>query len=153
MTTLYRSFWTGNNVRPPDAQIVLQVGAICTREQDGNVDVLLVKSSQGRWIIPKGWPMQGISDRDAARIEAWEEAGVRKGKVSKAPIGGYVTEKRLEADMAVPCHVDVYKIDVKDLADDYPEVKRRERKWFSLKNACKQLSDPGLQALLRTMKA
>ena len=152
MTTLYRSFWTDQNVRPPDAEIVLQVGALCLGEKDGKTKILLVKSSRGRWIIPKGWPMDGITDRDAARIEAWEEAGVRKGKVSKAPLGGYVTEKRFDNGMSVPCHVDVYRIDVKNLVDDYPERDRRERKWFSLKKAGKKLTDPGLCALLRTLK-
>lgn len=149
MSRLQQSFWTGCEVHVPDRDTVMQVGALCLREANDRVEVLLVKSSRGRWILPKGWPMDKLTDAQAAKLEAWEEAGVLKGKVSKAPVGGYVTEKRFQGGRKMPCHVRVYRIDVKNMASNYPEARLRKRKWMSLKKAAKKVNDPGLRLLLK----
>ena len=67
-----------------------QVGALPYRTIDkGKVELLLITSRDtGRWLIPKGWPMTGVKDYDAAAQEAWEEAGV-VGPVRRKPIGSY----------------------------------------------------------------
>ncbi|MBP0574910.1 NUDIX domain-containing protein, partial [Mycobacterium tuberculosis] len=73
--------------------------------------VLLVTSRETRrWIIPKGWPMKGMKDRDAAAREALEEAGLT-GRISQRPIGHYRYFKRT-LDAFQPCRVDVYRLDV-----------------------------------------
>ncbi len=151
MSNLHRSFWTGREVRVIDPSAIAQVGAVCLRQGKNGPEVLLVKSSRGRWIIPKGWLMDGLTDAEAAKLEAWEEAGVAKGKVSKAPIGGYITEKRFDDGRIVPCHVSVYRIDVKATVKAYPEAELRKRKWMSIKKAAKKADDAGLQALLLSL--
>lgn len=152
MSRLQQNFWTGREARVTDPGTIVQVGALCLRNKKGVQEVLLVKSSRGRWIVPKGWPMDGLTDREAAKIEAWEEAGVMKGKVSKAPIGGYATEKRFDDGRRVPCQVNVYRIDVKDMVKRYPEAGMRKRKWMSLKKAAKNVDDLGLKLLLKAQK-
>jgi 8-oxo-dGTP pyrophosphatase MutT (NUDIX family) len=152
MSTLHPSFWTDPEVRAVDPTAIVQVGALCVRQRKSGKQVLLVKSSRGRWIVPKGWPMDGHTDAQTAKIESWEEAGVAKGKVSKAPIGGYVTEKRFEDGRIAPCHVSVYEIAVKEMTDSYPEADMRKRKWLPLKKAAKKVDDVGLEALLRSLK-
>lgn len=152
MSNLDRSFWTGREVCIVDPTAITQVGALCLRDGKDGKEVLLVKSSRGRWIVPKGWPMDGHTDAETARIEAWEEAGLRRGKVSKAPIGGYVTEKRFEDGRVVPCHVSVYRIDVKQMTKTYPEAGLRKRKWVPLKKAVKKVDDVGLRAFLGALK-
>ena len=152
MSNLDHSFWTGRPVRTSDPATILQVGALCLRHGKGKQEVLLVKSSRGRWIVPKGWPMDGHTDAQTAKIEAWEEAGVRKGRVSKAPIGGYMTEKRYDDGRRLPCQVTVYQIDVKDMVQSYPEAAIRKRKWMSLKKASKKVDDIGLRALLKSLR-
>ncbi|MBP0652251.1 NUDIX domain-containing protein, partial [Mycobacterium tuberculosis] len=73
--------------------------------------MLLVTSRETRrWIIPKGWPMKGMKDRDAAAREALEEAGLT-GRISQRPIGHYRYFKRTP-DAFQPCRVDVYRLDV-----------------------------------------
>ncbi len=151
MNTLHRSFWTGLAVRAVDPTAIEQIGALCLRQRKSEKEVLLIKSSRGRWIVPKGWPMDGHTDAETAKMEAWEEAGVRKGKASKAPIGGYITEKRFADGRTVPCHVSVYRIDVKDMSKRYPEVAIRKRKWMSLMKAAKKVDDTGLKALLLSL--
>lgn len=152
MSNLNQSFWTGREVRVPDPTAIVQVGALCLRNRKSVQEVLLVKSSRGRWIIPKGWPMDGHTDAQAAKLEAWEEAGVAKGKVGKTPMGGYLTEKRFNDGRVVPCHVNVYQIDVKAMTKDYPEASIRQRKWMPLNEAAKAVDDIGLQALLLSVK-
>lgn len=152
MNTLHRPFWTGREVRAPDPTAIVQIGALCLRKGKSGQEVLLVKSSRGRWIIPKGWPMDGHTDAETAKIEAWEEAGVQKGKINKISVGGYVTEKRFDDGRKVPCHVDVFRIDVKEMTDSYPEADLRKRKWMSAKKAAKKVDDAGLRALLEALQ-
>ena len=151
MSNLDQNFWTGLSVRVTDPATILQVGALCLRKGKRKRKVLLVKSSRGRWIIPKGWPMDGHTDAQTASIEAWEEAGVHKGRVSDAPIGGYMTEKRYDDGRRVACQVDVYRIDVKTMVNSYPEAAIRKRKWMSLDKAARKVNDPGLRALIMAL--
>ena len=66
-----------------------QYAALCYRRNPdtGTIAVLLVTSRESlRWIVPKGWPIQGKKPHQVAAIEALEEAGVR-GKIRKKPFG------------------------------------------------------------------
>ena len=94
---------------------------------------------------------QAERDAEAAKIEAWEEAGVAKGRVGKAAIAGYMTEKRYDDGRRVPCHVSVYRIDVTAMTETYPEANMRKRKWMSPGKAAKKVSDPGLKEILQTI--
>ena len=132
-------------------QPIQQIGALCLRTGKSGLQVLLVKSSRGRWILPKGWPEENLTDAETAKAEAWEEAGVAKGKVSKTPVGGYLTEKRYDDGRRVPCHVSVYQIDVRKTAKDYPEAAIRRRKWMTLDKAIDKTKDKGLRALLKAV--
>jgi 8-oxo-dGTP pyrophosphatase MutT (NUDIX family) len=151
MSIPYPVYWIGREVRMTKPTAILQIGALCLRDGKEGPEVLLVKSSRGRWIIPKGWPMDGHTDAETAKIEAWEEAGVHKGTVSKVPVGGYMTEKRFEDGNRVPCHVVVYRIDVTKMTDTYPEAALRKRRWVPLRKAAIKVDDVGLQALLKAL--
>ena len=76
---------------------------------------------------------------------------MRKGHVSKTPVGGYMTEKRFDDGRRKPCHVSVYRIDVTKMTDTYPEANQRKRKWMPLKKAKKKVDDVGLRALLKAL--
>ncbi|HXZ28999.1 MAG TPA: NUDIX domain-containing protein [Terriglobales bacterium] len=54
----------------------VQVAAVCYRRQSHGVEFLLVRTSSGKWIFPKGRVHELLSDSEAALREAWEEAGV-----------------------------------------------------------------------------
>ncbi|SFS15833.1 NUDIX hydrolase [Yoonia litorea] len=149
MSSVDTSYWTGPKGLDLDPAAISQVGALCLRDGAAGPEVLFVKSSRGRWIIPKGWPEDHLTDRETARAEAWEEAGVRKGKISKTPVGGYMTEKRYDDGRRIPCHVSVYRIDVRKTARTYPEAGMRRRKWLPLSKAIKKTKDRGLRAFLK----
>ena len=60
-------------------KVRLQYGALPYRASKvRGVEVLLVTSRETkRWIIPKGWPIPGLSPSKSAAREAYEEAGGR----------------------------------------------------------------------------
>ena len=102
---------------------------------------MITSRDTGRWVIPKGWPMPGLSPEAAAAQEAWEEAGVQ-GMINPLCIGRYGYQKCLSADASVPCAVAVYGLRVEDLAKTFPEVKERRRKWFPLAEAATLVAEP-----------
>ena len=124
-----------------------QVGALPVRRGHDGIEVLLVTSRETRrWIIPKGWPMKGRKDHDAAAQEAAEEAGV-VGKVHKHPIGAYTYQKRL-ANRLDPCRVMVYLLEVETHLESWREGDERKRQWFSLAQAANMVSEPKLALLI-----
>lgn len=130
--------------RPP----ALQVAALCYRMTGKSCEILLITSTSGRWIVPKGWPIDGLMGHQTALQEAWEEAGVRKGEVNKKSIGAYHSVKTMDNGVEVPCRTLVYPVKVKAVADDYPEDDRRKRQWVSLKKASTLVAEPGLSEII-----
>ncbi len=130
----------------------VQVAALCTRKAGSGEEVLLVTSRDtGRWIIPKGWPIDGLDGAETALQEAWEEAGVRKAVAEEDPVGHFTYDKILKDGSAEPVLTSVYRLRVKELSDDYPEMDERKRSWVPPKTAAKRVNEPELQALLRDM--
>ena len=80
-------------VAPFTAPVHRQLAALCYRTGAAGREVLLVTSSTGRWILPKGWPITGLRPGQTCLVEAWEEAGVRKGKVARKPLGAFMGSK------------------------------------------------------------
>ncbi len=125
-----------------------QFAALCWRMNDDQRQVLLITSRDtGRWVVPKGWPMNGRSASEAAAIEAWEEAGV-KGSVGEAPVGVYSYDKTMPRKDPLPCVVEVYPLQVDRIAANYPEKNQRRRKWFSLHKAATKVKEPELRSLI-----
>ena len=122
-----------------------QLAALCWRETDDGPEVLLVTSSNGRWILPKGWPIDGKSPTHAAKTEAWEEAGVKKGKVGRRPLGSYMATKRTLSGDEEPCLLKVYAIRVQKTADIYPEAQTRDRIWVKPDQAARMVDEDGLR--------
>lgn len=126
-----------------------QFAALCFRMTGGRPEILLVTSRRsGRWIVPKGWPMHGLTPAASAAQEAWEEAGAT-GKVYERCLGLYSYNKITGDGAGLPCVAMVYPLRVKSLARDYPERGQRRRKWFSAKRAAACVAEPELARILR----
>lgn len=126
-----------------------QFGALCYRIIDDKPEILMITSrGTGRWIIPKGWPVDGKTPNEAALTEAWEEAGV-KGKVSGQCLGLFSYQKNINDEDDLPCVAMVYPVLVDTLADDYPEKGQRRRKWVSQKKAASLVHEPELARILK----
>lgn len=127
-----------------------QVAALPFRLADGIAQVLLVTSRESRrWIIPKGWPMKGRKDHEAAAREAAEEAGVT-GRIRKRPIGAYTYQKRL-ADAVEPCRVMVYLLEVERELSTWRERDQRQRRWFAWSEAAELVSEPRLALMILSL--
>src|SRR3954466_1205239 len=70
-----------------------QVAAVCYRIRKSEIEILLVHSSGGRWIFPKGGAEPGLTHAQAAAIEAFEEGGVH-GRIEESSFTRYVHPKR-----------------------------------------------------------
>ena len=128
-----------------------QFGALPYRIRDGKVEFLLITSrGTGRWIIPKGWPMDGETPGGAAATEALEEAGA-EGELLQDVIGFYAYSKTHKGD-DLPCVVAVFALRVKKLRKDYAEKDQRKRKWFGRKEALAAVSEPELRRIIKEFR-
>ena len=129
-----------------------QVAALCCRNGEKGIEILMVTSRDtGRWVLPKGWPVKGKNDPQSARVEAWEEAGVKTARTRPGVIGKYSYNKRLKRGASRPIRVKVYRMDVESLSDKFPEMQQRKRAWFSPKAAANHVAEPELRKLLRRL--
>jgi len=126
----------------------VQVAALPWRRTDQGVEVMLITSRDtGRWVIPKGWP-EGQEDLyEAAAREAAEEAGL-SGSVSRFEIGRYYYGKRQSSGMEARCEVLVFPMKIDQVAEKWPERKKRKRKWFSPQAAAAMVREPDLGELI-----
>ena len=136
--------------RPPRQQYA----ALCYRvkKKSNEVEVLLMTSRDtGRWVIPKGWPMTGKCSYEVAAREAYEEAGVR-GSVEHETLGAFSYPKVLKDGLKVTCKVQVYALEVSDLAKNFKEKGERKIEWVSCDEACKRVREPELRDLFLQFK-
>jgi 8-oxo-dGTP pyrophosphatase MutT (NUDIX family) len=129
-----------------------QIAAIPVRMGRSGIEVLLITSRETkRWVIPKGWPMAHLKDFNAAKVEAYEEAGVR-GRITRKPVGEFRYAKILKSGEARPITVTVYKLHVETMLPRWPEKVERKRKWFTAEDAAKLVAEPDLKKLLLQLK-
>lgn len=113
----------------------------------GKLRVLLVTSRDtGRWVIPKGWPMDGLTDAAAAAVEALQEAGV-SGRIEATPVGSYRYEKPDIAPGTL-LTVAVYTLWVEQQGRRWLERNARRRRWFNAPSAAKLVAEPDLAELI-----
>lgn len=126
-----------------------QFAALPFRIVQDKVQVMLITSrGTKRWILPKGWPMDGLTPAQSAAEEAFEEAGVR-GRPYDICVGVYSYNKVVPGVADLPCLAMVFPLKVKRVFSDYPEKKERRRKWVPLKRAAEKISEPELRAILK----
>jgi 8-oxo-dGTP pyrophosphatase MutT (NUDIX family) len=125
-----------------------QIAALPYRKGKNGVEVLLITSRETkRWVIPKGWPMDGMLDHEAAAQEAFEEAGI-KGRINEKSIGGYAYQKKKKSGALLDCVVMVYPLEVAKLLRTWPEKAQRKRKWFKPQKAATLVKEDGLKAVI-----
>lgn len=128
-----------------------QYAALCYRIPNGSTqpEVLLLTSRETRrWVIPKGWPMEGKKAHAVAEREAYEEAGV-KGTVEPATFGHFDYDKKLRSGLVVTCRVEVHLLKVSKMCSDFPEKADRDLAWVSPAEAAERVNEPELKALIK----
>ena len=140
--------WTGAVKKPVKKK---QYAALPWRQTGAGREVLLISSRDtGRWVIPKGWPIKGLSPAETAAREAYEEAGLG-GQISKKPIGEFEYDKRLKNGTSLPCRVEVFALERMIQHPDWPEQGQRKRQWFSVTEAADAVQEPELKQIIRKL--
>jgi ADP-ribose pyrophosphatase YjhB (NUDIX family) len=117
------------------------------------LEVMLITSrGTGRWIIPKGWPVERLAPHDSAAQEAREEGGL-VGRVGANSIGRYHYDKQMEDGSATACVVDVFALEVEEQLPHWLEQEQRHTRWFALQEAAEAVQEPELAAIIRNLAA
>lgn len=117
------------------------------RKEKGGVEVLLVTSlDTGRWVLPKGHVEAGLTPRESAEKEAFEEAGIT-GIVAQNFIGAYRYAKTEKKGGGMR-RVEIYPMEVLAQLDDWPEKNKRKRAWMEVEKAAKAVSEKKLGKIL-----
>ena len=133
-------------------KLLKQVGAIVYRRSETGIKILIITSrASGRWILPKGWPMPKKSDQEAARIEAWEEAGVKRIKNEPKRCGSLRYDKNLQSGISVPIDLHLYSFEATKLAKNFPERGQRNMRWVRINTAIRKLEQPELKKILKRL--
>jgi 8-oxo-dGTP pyrophosphatase MutT (NUDIX family) len=124
----------------------LQVGALPYMvDAAGAVRVLLITSRRSaRWIVPKGWPVRGLSLAEAAAKEAYEEAGVH-GTIGE-PIGLIPAVRT--ASGAGAAAILLHPLRVTAELTTWPERGQRRRRWLLRDAAAEEVASPALRTLI-----
>ena len=129
-----------------------QYAALPWRHAGAGREVLLISSRDtGRWVIPKGWPIKGLSPAETAAREAYEEAGLG-GQMSKKPIGAFEYGKRLDNGSVQPCRVEVFSLEQMVQHPQWPEQGQRTLQWFSVPEAVEAVDEPQLKDIIRKLE-
>ena len=129
-----------------------QYAALPWRENGTGREVLLISSRDtGRWVIPKGWPIRGLTPAESAAREAYEEAGVG-GQMTNKPIGVFEYPKKLDSGKTQNCTVEVFGLEQMIQHPSWPEQGQRLLQWFSLREAAKAVQEPELKDIIRKFK-
>lgn len=138
---------TGKPSRDRPAYYYNQSSVIPYRIRDGQIEILVVMSSQRKhWVVPKGVSDPATSLQDSAAKEAFEEAGV-EGDVGEAALGNYRYEK-----WGAECTVQVYPMRVTRVLDEAVwEERHRGREWLTPKQAIERIKQKQLQPIIETL--
>jgi len=127
----------------------IQYAALPFRLHGQRLQVMLITSRRTRrWIIPKGWPMEGLKPQEAAAREAVEEAGII-GQIADRPIGSYRYLKHLKGEQTMAIQVIVFPFQVEDRLPAFKEQGQRTVAWFGYQEAASRITEPSLGRLIR----
>ena len=106
-----------------------------------------------RWIIPKGWPIEGLEPFAVAAREGYEEAGIR-GIVGEKAIGTYSYKKADRVrGRTISCRVRVFPLLVRRQRRTRPERHQRKTKWVSIRRAASLIAEEELRALISVFRS
>ena len=123
----------------------IQYAALPYRMSGEKLEILLITSRRThRWIIPKGWPIEGHQPSMCAALEALEEAGI-SGVIEKNAIGHYQYLKQFKNGISAPCKVDIFALKVTRERRTWAERNQRERRWCTVAEAAAAVEEPQLR--------
>lgn len=139
----YKNFSLAIHGIPDGPALEYQIGALPYLYRGGHLHLVIVmNSSQSRWIIPKGQPESGMSRQDVAVMEAMEEAGV---------IGSCLPGLRVSCHRKDEKGLHIYPLKVTTVLKKWPEMDWRKRAVLPVAKALKMISDPVLAECIQRL--
>ena len=129
------------------------VAGIVPLSADSNHVLLISSTRRSTWVLPKGgWETDEATQSVAAQREAWEEAGIVLRNLKDL---GAIDDKRNPAQLTADAPKATYHFfeAVVDRTEaEWPEMKKRERRWMTYRQAYEALKDRPelLEALSRS---
>lgn len=121
-------------------------GVVPFRIKDGILEILLVKTkSKKKWITPKGKIEDNMTPQESALKEAEEEGGI-KGVISGEKLGDYTLKKD---NASKKDRILMFPMEVTIELEDYKEKHIRERKWCSMIEVLKLVTNEELKQLIQ----
>ena len=114
-----------------------QVGAICYRFNKDKLEFLLVRTSDRRWIFPKG-NIEKTNRYGVQRKRSFEEGGV-SGEIETEPLTNFLHLKKGLKQERIELNVAAFLLHVKSCRK--PLENHREPTWFDPTEAEKALSE------------
>lgn len=127
----------GNAITPQKAAVIPY------RVIAESIEILLITSQRQQWIIPKGTIEPGMTAHGAARMEAYEEAGVL-GMIACPPLGYYWHTKGNGKRHPVV----VFSMLVDVVLAQWPEKQQRQRAWLPARQAAHLVGDDHLRGMI-----
>ena len=125
-----------------------QCAVLAYRPSKKGLRIALVTSLETqRWVLPKGNLVDGLSARESAALEAFEEAGL-EGSPEKHSIGTYDYQKS-ELKGGGHCRVEVFPMAVTRVKRRWPEKEMRRRKWMSPEGAVAAVDESDLKKVIK----
>ncbi len=120
----------------------VSAGGIVFRAGDGeSFDVVLIKTHEGRWQLPKGWIEPGETPEQAAIRETREEAGVDAELVAPLDVIEYWYRSPYDPEpVRVHKYVHFFLLRYLDGSTDDHDDEVTEARWTPLDDAARTLS-------------
>jgi len=96
--------------------------------------------------------MESTPDSQAALIEAWEEAGVKRIKSDPIHCGSLRYNKAMNDGTDQPIEMQLFSFETAKLSKNFPERGQRKLRWVGIKTAIRKLNQPGLKPILKRLK-
>ena len=125
----------------------VQYGALPYR-RGKSIELLLITSRKaGRWIIPKGWPIDGSSPSTPPPERPMRKRGSAASSAKRRSACTSTGSGRRRG-RRVSCRVKVFPLRVKRQRRKWPERHQRKTKWVSLREAVSLVAEKELRALI-----
>jgi 8-oxo-dGTP pyrophosphatase MutT (NUDIX family) len=125
------------------AHFYRQSGVLVYRCAASQPQILLITTRKGHWTIPKGVVEPDLGPAQSAAQEAYEEGGAR-GRVESQSLGSFEYPK-----WGGICRVEVFLMEVSEVAPHWPEERFRRRKWVDIPTAAAMVKFDQLAKLIR----
>jgi 8-oxo-dGTP pyrophosphatase MutT (NUDIX family) len=131
---------------PTKTRGVSQVAVLPMSMRKSGKLLLITSRNSKSWTLPKGNVEPNATPVQAAKTEAFEEAGV-VGRIVSTPIGVFTHKKTRGGKFRVA----VYQMYVQKEFRHWPEMQERQRRWVSISDALEMITNMGLKKLMRKL--